>query len=115
MSRLRPETLDSNKPQTFNERRTFEIIYHAVMKRSGLGEGKLRDNGSTCALGALWDEYPRVVVASDLMEEVAAVNDSVPYMTKRQRRAHVLLWLRWKLDRLGAHGIRGPRYPKEKS
>ena len=108
MSNLRPECKDGTTPP-LSESKALAAIYHAVSSRPGLCEGKLRDNGSRCALGAFWDERPNATLATELVDEVAAVNDSVPYMTKRQRRVHVLRWLRWKLDRLGVSGIRGPR------
>jgi len=108
MTYLRSECNDSRR-SALSEVFAFKGIYYAVRDCPGLSEGKLHDNGSSCAIGAFWDAQPNATLSNDLIDEVAAVNDSVPYMTKRQRRAHVLRWLRWKLDRLGVQGIRGPR------
>lgn len=99
MSELRPECTTSNKPRTFGDAAATWKIYDAVRKRRSLGFGKLdTDDGKHCAMGCFWEDNPRSVVSSKLIDEIAAVNDSVPPTAKpSERRKHVLRWLEWKL------------------
>lgn len=49
-------------------------------------------------MGAFWDDNPRLSVNATLIEEVAAVNDSIPpSATPKERWKKVTSWLRWKL------------------
>ena len=99
-SRLRPGIPSTSDP-ALPDNTAYYAIYGAVRAQSGLCHGVLHDRrGAHCAIGSLWDTA-RVVLTSALIDEVAAVNDSVPHMTKRQRRAFVLRWLRWKLQQVG--------------
>lgn len=99
-SRLRPETVDAN-PGTFAPTgvTAYYSIYGAVKARAGLIHGKLHAHGESCAIGAYFDAT-KAALNFTIIDEVAAVNDSVPTFTERQRRTHVLRWLRWRLEQL---------------
>lgn len=99
MSSLRPECKLSDKPRTFGDHSATWKIYEAVRKRRSLGFGKLHtDDGKHCAVGCFWADNPATVISSKLIDEVAAVNDSMPPTAKSsERRRHVLRWLEWKL------------------
>lgn len=80
------------------------LIRDAVERRRGLIYGRLDGpNGSHCAIGAFWADNPRVALHSSLIDEVAAVNDSVgPEASPQQRWKKVDSWLRWKIRTLAA-------------
>ena len=110
-SKLRPETHDSTAP-ALPDNTAYYAIYGAVLAQTGLCHGRLDDGrGAHCAIGSLWATTNKggITLHASLIDEVAAVNDSVPHLSKRQRKAHVLRWLRWKLDAIGMLGIRGKR------
>lgn len=98
MSKLRPECGNSTEPALSNDTALF-LIRNAVAKRRSLGYGKLHDkNGRACAIGAFWDDNPKTTLRSSLIDEVAAVNDSVPATaTPHERWKTVMGWLRWKV------------------
>lgn len=101
MSRLRQVSkADPNDPVLRNGT-AYYAIYNAVLEQKGLIHGRLDGaHGEHCAIGSLWAATP-VALPSDLIDEVAAVNDSMPKATPRQRKARVATWLRWKLGQLG--------------
>lgn len=98
MSRLRPECGTSSKPAISNDTALY-LIRDSVAKRRSLIYGRLRDGrGGTCAMGAFFADNPNAVVYETLIDEVAAVNDSVPRTaTPHERWKKVNSWLRWKL------------------
>ena len=98
MSKLRPECGTSTDPALSNDTALF-LIRDAVAKRRSLGYGKLHDrDGRACAIGAFWDDNPKTTLRSSLIDEVAAVNDSVPATaTPHERWKKVMGWLRWKV------------------
>jgi hypothetical protein len=54
-----------------------------------------------CALGCFWADNPKASISTSLIDEVAAVNDSLgPKATPQQRWKKVRGWLRWKLNHL---------------
>ena len=110
MSRLRKELhTGSNKPCMSNGT-AYMMIYTAVKERDGLIHGRLHnDDGESCAIGSYFDVNDETSLPSTLIDEVAAVNDSVPHMTMRQRKAYVARWLAWKLTQLGMPGFRTSR------
>ena len=63
--------------------------------------GKLHDHGESCAIGNYFDRHDNTSLPSSLIDEVAAVNDSVPNKSGRQRKLHVMRWLRWRLGQVG--------------
>jgi len=98
MSKLRPECGNSTQPALSDDTALF-LIRDAVAKRRSLIHGHLRDGrGGTCAIGAFWADNPKATLKSSLIDEVAAVNDSVPpTATPHQRWKKVNEWLRWKI------------------
>ncbi len=101
MNHLRPECgTDSTKPAPTNGTAYF-LIYTAVQHQDGLAHGRLHDRGRSCAVGSFFDDNPNLALYNNILDEVAAVNDSVPHYTPQQRKAHVERWLKWKLQQLG--------------
>jgi hypothetical protein len=103
MGRLRPECGKSDKPALSNDTALF-LIRDSVAKRRSLIHGQLHDGkGHHCAMGAFWTDNPKAVVHTSLVDEVAAVNDSIPpTATPKERWKKVNSWLRWKLRVLSA-------------
>lgn len=105
MSALRPElTTGSDKPCMSNGT-ALMMIYTAVKTQPGLVHGKLHAHGEHCAIGSYFAINGDTSLPDALVDEVAAVNDSVPHMTQRQRKLHVAKWLRWKLAQAGMPGF----------
>ena len=75
------------------------LIRCAVAKRRGLIYGRLHDGkGHHCAMGAFWADNPYSVVSCSLIDEVSAVNDSLPPTATPQKRwKKVNEWLSWKV------------------
>lgn len=98
MSKLRPECTTSTKPALADDTALY-LIRDSVAKRRSLIHGRLHDrNGNHCAIGAFWTDNPNTTLNSALIDEVAAVNDSVPpNATPSERWKKVNSWLRWKL------------------
>ena len=98
MSRYRPECRDSTKP-ALDDATALYLIRDSVAKRRVLIHGRLHDGrGNHCAIGAFWTDNPNAILRSSLIDEVAAVNDSIPPSdTPQQRWKKVNGWLRWKL------------------
>lgn len=97
MSKLRPECSDSKRPPS-PDSLVLQLIYAAVRRRRSLIHGTLHKDGKSCAMGAFWDDNPGRIVSTALVEEIAAVNDSVPPTAlPSARRRHVYEWLKWKL------------------
>ena len=105
MSNLRPECRDSIDRAMSDDTALF-LIRDAVARRRGLIHGKLTDHrGRHCALGAFWEDNPGTTLHSALIDEVAAVNDSIPAGAGvRVRWKKVNEWLRWKVKVL-AQGV----------
>jgi len=101
MSTLRPECGNSTAPALPDTAALF-LIRDSVAKRRSLIHGRLRDGrGGTCAIGAFWADNPKATLHSSLIDEVAAVNDSVPpNATPHQRWKKVNEWLRWRIKTL---------------
>lgn len=98
MSKLRPECGTSKEPALADDTALF-LIRDAVAKRRSLIYGKLNGpNDSHCAIGSFWADNPNTTLHSSLIDEVAAVNDSVPpTATPHERWKKVNSWLRWKI------------------
>ena len=103
MSRLRRECSSSDKPSLPDDTALF-LIRDSVARRRSLIHGKLHDGkGKHCAIGAFWADNPGVTLHTSLIDEVAAVNDSVPpTATPKERWKKVNEWLRWKIRVLAA-------------
>jgi hypothetical protein len=106
-SKLRPETVTC-KDGSYSPKggTAYLMIYNAVKTKGGLIHGKLHGCGESCAIGSFWDVNPKCALSADLIDEVAAVNDSLPNASARQRKLHVARWLRWKLAQLGMPGFK---------
>lgn len=103
MSKFRPETKDYSGPQKALPYDTaLFLIRNSVRNRRCLIWGRLHDGyGNHCAIGAFWVDNPNAVLNSDLIDEVAAVNDSVPpSATPQERWKKVNSWLRFKIASL---------------
>lgn len=98
MSTLRPECRDSTSPAISDETAIY-MIRDSVAKRRSLISGRLHDGrGAHCALGCFWTDNPKAALNASLIEEVAAVNDSIPKSaTPHERWKKVNSWLRFKL------------------
>lgn len=99
MSRLRPEARNSTGTALPDDTALF-LIRDSVARRRSLIFGKLHDgNGAHCAIGAFWADNPGRTLHSSLIDEVAAVNDSVPQTaTPQERWKKVNEWLRFKIS-----------------
>lgn len=98
MSKLRPECVTSSGNALSDETALY-LIRDSVARRRALIFGELHDgHGKHCAIGAFWNDNPRTILHSSLIDEVAAVNDSVPITATPQARwKKVNSWLRWKI------------------
>ena len=97
MSRLRPECTTAPGKQAMSKWLVLCGIRDAIARRRSLAYGKLDDDetGRHCAMGAFWDENPSAVVGNELIDQVSAINDSVPpEATDFERWQHVWRWVR---------------------
>lgn len=102
MSKLRAVgTRNSNDPALADDTALF-LICRSVSRRRSLIHGRLKDGeGHYCAIGAFWEDHPGTTLHTALIDEVAAVNDSVPLSaTAKERWKTVNSWLRFKLASL---------------
>lgn len=106
-SRLRPTLVDGRSGAPCAAGGTaYLLIYESVKQSEGLIHGRLHDgHGAHCAIGNYF-ERNRLPLKYGIVDEVAAVNDSVPYKTPRQRKLHVLKWLRWRLASVNMPGFK---------
>jgi hypothetical protein len=108
MSKLRKtQTCTSNEPALPDETALF-LIHDSVARRRELIYGRLEDGkGHYCAIGTFWADNPRAILHSTLIDEVAAVNDSVPASASpKERWRKVNSWLRWKMRVLAARSAK---------
>jgi hypothetical protein len=105
MSKLRPELITSRSGAPCPRGATAYLsIYNAVKGQTwGLIHGRLEDcQGHYCAVGSYFHAVDKgTALPTDVIDEVATVNDSCRDFTPKQRRNVVMRWLRWKLDQLG--------------
>ena len=100
MSKLRPETSNASGNALPDDTALF-LIRDSVARRRSLIHGRLHDGrGHHCAIGAFWTDNPHAVLHSSLIDEVAAVNDSMRDATPSKRWKKVNEWLRWKIKTL---------------
>jgi hypothetical protein len=106
MSVLRRELISGNHDDVCPEGGTaYLLIYQAVREQPGLIHGKLKADGAYCAVGSYFHDHEGTALPSDLIDEVALVNDSMPTATPAARKRWVQQWLRWKLSTLGMPGF----------
>jgi hypothetical protein len=101
MSKLRPECKNTSRLGIPDDTALF-LIRDSITARRKLIYGRLHDGkGEHCAIGAFWADNPNVVLHTSLIDEVAAVNDSVPpTATPQERWKKVNAWLRFKIKAL---------------
>jgi len=98
VSSLRPEACNAKKGNAIPDDTALFLIRDSVARRRSLVHGRLHDgNGAHCAIGAFWDDNPGVVLHASLIDEVAAVNDSMKDALPSARWKKVNEWLRWKV------------------
>lgn len=99
VSKFRPEVVDAgpNDPPAPQGATAYLVIYNAVKEQNGLIYGRLHQGGEHCAIGSYFAQRNHCPLPTAIIDEVAAVNDSAPKATPKQRRMMVLRWLRWKL------------------
>lgn len=100
MSKLRPECGNAGPDRVaLADDTALFLIRDSVARRNELIFGRLRDGkGHYCAIGAFWHDNPKAVLNESLVDEVAAVNDSIPpTASPRERWKQVNSWLRWKI------------------
>lgn len=112
MSRLRPELVNGHGSFTPSNGTAYLMVFNAVKSRKELVHGRLHKGGQSCAIGSFFDVNSKCALPSGFIDEVAAVNDSVPKATPKQRRVVVMRWLRWKLAQLQMPGFTEPRQAK---
>lgn len=102
-SAIRPEVnRGTNAPAIYNGT-AYYAIYNAVRDQDELIHGRLHAHGAHCAIGAFFAATGnRTALPFDIIDEVAAVNDSIPaWESGKKRKQAVQRWLRWKLQTLG--------------
>ena len=99
MSKLRTSGVQDSKEPALPYDTALFLIRESVKTRRELIYGRLGDeSGNHCAIGAFWEDNPKAVLTSALIDEVAAVNDSVPpSATPKERWKKVNSWLRFKI------------------
>lgn len=111
MSVLRPTLIKSEKGDPVVSNGTaYLMILNAVEARTKLVHGKISDHGEYCAIGSFFNTN-RVCLPTTLVDEVAAVNDSMPHVSEQTRRLRMMRWLRWKLKQLGMPGYEKANTP----
>ena len=98
MSKIRPECGSTREPALSDDTALF-LIRDSVAKRRSLIRGRLHDDlGRHCAIGCFFADNPKAALHSALIDEVAAVNDSLPSdASPHARWKKVNEWLRWKI------------------
>lgn len=102
MSKFRPECSNAAPGSALPDDTALFLIRDSVAKRRSLIYGRLHDsNGGHCAIGTFWEDNPTAALHSSLIDEVAAVNDSVSKTaTPHERWKKVNSWLRFKIASL---------------
>ena len=103
MSQLRPSLIhSSSKTLCPRDGPAYLCILESVRRQKGLLHGRLKDKrGAFCAVGSYFADHKSSALPTEIIDEVALVNDSVKNKTPKQRKQHVVRWLRWKLSMLG--------------
>jgi hypothetical protein len=72
-----------------------------VNKRRTLIRGKLNEDDKHCAMGCFFADHPTWAVDTDLIDEIASVNDELSERAKPKTRwKKVQRWLRRQLELL---------------
>jgi len=109
MSKFRPELANARTGTALPNDTALFLIHDSVARRRELIFGQLdNERGEHCALGAFWEDNPRAILNTSLVDEVAAVNDSVPReATPQERWKKVNSWLRFKIASLAGGKLAG--------
>ena len=106
MTMLRPECElnPANKPVLYGQS-AYWAIYKAVAKRRSLIRGKLNDDktGKHCAMGCFWADNPKCGIPGILIDEIAAINDSLSERVMPKTRWRLVM--RYLSRKLEAYGI----------
>lgn len=106
-TKLRPECGTSTTKPVATQAYLLQVLNRALQKRRGLAFGQLtkpgKGGGSHCAMGCFFEESPSYCVPATLIDEVAAVNDSVPLEAGSRLRMKVVR--NWVKARAAALGI----------
>lgn len=94
---MRPECADGKGSPCPSRETAYYLIRESVAKRRSLAYGKLHQAGMSCAVGSFFDDHPGYALPMDVINEVAAVNDSYKELSPHQRWRKVNSWLRWKI------------------
>jgi hypothetical protein len=86
MAALRPECKTTSKSATVVGGSAYYAIHAAVEHEDGLIHGKLHEKGAHCAIGSYFATHETAALPSDFIDEVAGVNDAVPWMTPNSGR-----------------------------
>lgn len=84
----------------------YLMILNSIKCQNGLIHGKLHNHGEHCAIGSYFHLHNNTALPESLIDEVAAVNDSLPNASPKIRKREVMRWLKWKLDQLGFPGMK---------
>ncbi len=103
MSNLRPELKTTYSGNALPDDTALFLIRDSVARRRILIHGRLHRGNRHCAIGAFFSDNPNAILHSLLIDEVAAVNDSMPNATQQQRWKKVNEWLRWKIKTMAGH------------
>lgn len=79
------------------------MIRDSVRRRDGLLYGHLHDKarGAHCAIGSFFDDNPKMALGTDVIDEVASYNDSIPpTVSEKTRKRKVLEFLNFKIRTL---------------
>jgi len=107
MNKLRKAEVRDSYEVAMPDDTALFLIKQSVSARRKLIHGQLHADGEHCAIGAFWTDNPGVTLHSALIDEVAAVNDSIPpTATPRQRWKAVNSWLRFKIASLTGKKIK---------
>lgn len=105
MSKLRPTLVSAgNDTPCMRNGTAYLMILNAVEQQRGLIHGKLEAKGEYCSIGSYFHINDKTSLPDELIDEVAAVNDSMPQLTPIQRKKRMMQWLKWKLAALGVPG-----------
>ena len=105
MSQLRPTHSGSDKYAPSGAT-AYLMVLRAVEAQPGLIHGKLSDAaGAHCAIGSYFQDHPTYAFNTDMIDEIAAVNDSMPHRTSKQRKRYMVQWLRGRLAQLKMPGF----------
>lgn len=97
---MRPETSSAIGETAMPDNQVFKRLLMALRRRKTLIHGHLDQGNRSCAMGAFWKDNNGIPISTELLDEIASVNDSVPRATQQERWATVVAWVEWKVNTL---------------